>query len=501
MSRLRFWGRRSRVPVVELTRSNPVRFGIGLLIAIAIVVYFGFTKKVPYTHGYRLNAVFSSAQDIAAKSPVRTAGVTVGAVTSVRREGKAGLVTMEISNDGLPIHKDAELKIRPRLFLEGNWYVELRPGTPSSPTLSSGATIPIAQTAIPVQIDQVLDALNTDTRANLQHFLIGYGEALMHEPTAAEDATQEPEARGITAAEALKEAALHSPGALRGSAVVQQALGGVETRDISKLVSGIRRLTTQLNLHDQVLGEWVDHFNRFFEEFANQSRSLEAAVAQLPGAVHSASNAFAALNRAAPEIESFSKALTPGVRQTRTTIAAALPWIKQVKKTLGPEELGGVATSLNEATPTLASLIGGQKEFFKQNNEFSQCLTKVFFPAGNIRIQDGKSTSGSKAYMEFWYTMVGLAGIGQNFDGNGYIPRFLATGGGNTLVSRPTSVVGVKGSTGNELITHAALKPEGTSPRFPAAEPPYKPMVPCDTQKVPDINGPLSRGEADGTPE
>ncbi|HEY1688002.1 MAG TPA: MlaD family protein [Solirubrobacteraceae bacterium] len=501
MSRLRFWGRRSRVPVVELTRSNPVRFGIGLLIVIAIVVYFGFTKKVPYTHGYRINAVFSSAQDIAPKSPVKTAGVVIGAVTSFKREGKASIVTMEISNKGLPIHKDAELKIRPRLFLEGNWYVELRPGTPSSPTLSSGATIPISQTAIPVQIDQVLDALNTDTRANLQNFLIGYGEALMHRPTAAEDATQEPEARGLTGAEALKQVALHSPGALRGAAVVQQALGGVETHDISKLISGIRRLTVQLNLHDEVLGEWVDHFDHFFEEFSNQTHSLEAAVSLLPSAVHSASSAFAELNRAAPELESFAKALTPGVKQTRSTIAAALPWIKQVKKTLGPEELGGVAKSLNEATPTLAGLIGGQKEFFKQNNEFSQCLTKVFYPAGNVRIQDGKSTSGSKAYMEFWYTMVGLAGIGQNFDGNGYFPRFLATGGGDTLVSRPTSVVGIANSTGNKLIAHAALKPEGTSPSFPASEPPYKPMVPCDTQQVPNINGPLSHGEADGTPE
>jgi phospholipid/cholesterol/gamma-HCH transport system substrate-binding protein len=75
---------------------------------------------------------------------------------------------MEIESRGLPIHSDATLKIRPRLFLEGNWFVELQPGSPSAQTLSSGYTIPIAQTADPVQLDQVLDALNTDTRANLQ---------------------------------------------------------------------------------------------------------------------------------------------------------------------------------------------------------------------------------------------------------------------------------------------------------------------------------------------
>ncbi len=109
---------------------------------------------------------------------MRIAGVNVGKVSSIKREGNTGLVTMEIETRGLPIHTDATVKIRPRLFLEGNWFVELQPGSPSAKTISSGYTIPVAQTADPVQLDQVLDALNTDTRANLQSFLINYGEAL-----------------------------------------------------------------------------------------------------------------------------------------------------------------------------------------------------------------------------------------------------------------------------------------------------------------------------------
>ena len=105
----------------------------------------------------------------------------VGQVTSIRRVGYAGVVTMEIDNEGLPIHDDATMKIRPRIFLEGNWFVELQPGSPSAPTFSSGGTIPVTHTADPVQFDQVLDALNTETRANLQHFLIGYGDGLTRE--------------------------------------------------------------------------------------------------------------------------------------------------------------------------------------------------------------------------------------------------------------------------------------------------------------------------------
>ncbi len=48
----------------------------------------------------------------------------------------AALVTMSLNKNGLPIHKDATLKIRPKLFLEGNFFVQLSPGSPSAPTAS-----------------------------------------------------------------------------------------------------------------------------------------------------------------------------------------------------------------------------------------------------------------------------------------------------------------------------------------------------------------------------
>ncbi|HEY2537257.1 MAG TPA: MlaD family protein, partial [Solirubrobacteraceae bacterium] len=132
MSRLRWWRRHDEIPVVELRRSNPVRVGIIFLVILVIAVYFGFTKRVPFKHGFRLQAVFSTVVNIHPKSPVRIAGVPVGVVTSIHREGKAGVVSMEIESKGLPIHTDATLKIRPRIFLEGNWFVDMQPGSPSA---------------------------------------------------------------------------------------------------------------------------------------------------------------------------------------------------------------------------------------------------------------------------------------------------------------------------------------------------------------------------------
>jgi phospholipid/cholesterol/gamma-HCH transport system substrate-binding protein len=498
MSRRRWWRRHEEVPVVELQRYNPLLLGIIVVVVVALVAYFGFTKTIPFKHGFRLKAVFATAVNIHPKSPVRVAGVDVGKVSSIARTGKAGLVTMEIESKGLPIHSDATLKIRPRIFLEGNWFVELQPGSPSAGTLSSGATVPITQTSDPVQLDQVLDALNTDTRSNLQTFLIEYGAALTQKPTAAQNAEQDPEVREINAAQALNKATHRGPTALRGTAVINQAITGTEPHDLSKLVGGIGKVTSALNVHEQQLGELIVNFNTFFAAFASQSTALKATVAELPSSLLSIDRGLASLNASFPPTRTFAHDILPGVRATNPTVAAALPWIEQVQASLTPAELGGVAKGLAAATPSLASLEAEQVPLFKQTELFNKCLTNVLYPAGNTKIQDGASTSGVENYKEFWYSLVGLGSIGQHFDGNGAMAKFMVGNSGQTLRSAPVSILGthVKGL---RLLGRSPLPPQGTRPAYPAEEPPYQPLVPCYTQALPNFNGPLSQGPADGT--
>jgi ABC-type transporter Mla subunit MlaD len=498
MSRTRWWRRRDEIPVSELQKSNPVRLGIVVLVLILIGTYFGFTKHIPLTHGFRLKAVFSSTLNIRPRSPVRIAGVPVGKVDSIQRIGSTGLVTMDIENGGLPIHADATVKIRPRIFLEGNFFVELQPGSPSARTVSSGYTIPITHTSDPVQIDQVLSALNSDTRANLQVFLAEFGDALTRKPTAAEDAEQDPEVRGLNAAQALNKAIQHSPEAARTSAILGQALGGAEQHDLSKLIAGVGRTTAALNVHEQQLGELIVNFNTFLGSLAAQSSSLNTAVAQLPGALHSATGAFRALDAAAPPIRAFSLDIIPGVQQTPATIQAAFPWIVQARALLAPSEFGGVAEGLSKATPALAALLAPQPEFFNQANIISKCLTKVFLPASEVKLQDGTRTAGVSAQQEFLDFFLDFNAAGQSFDGNGAYQRLLATGGAQTIVTPEVPLFGSSAKT-FPLAATSSLTPLGTSPRLPASEPPYKPLVACYTQQLPNFNGPQSQGPADGS--
>ncbi len=497
MSRLGFLSRRDQTPVVELQRSNPVRFGIVVLLIIAVVVYFGFTKHIPYTHGFRLKAVFNSSLNIAAKSPVRIAGVNVGKVASVERQGETGVVLMEIEKQGLPIHSDATAKIRPRIFLEGNYFVDLSPGSPSAPTVSSGHTLPITQTSDPVQIDQLLTALNSDTRANLQSFLAEYGDALTRLPTPAQDAQQDPEVRGLNAAQAFNRSFLRAPSALRGSAIVLQALGGTEQHDISGLVRAAEHTTGELNVHEQQLGELIGNFNTFLGSLAAQSSSLTAAVHELPGTLTTADRALAAVDRFLPPLRSFSLDLIPGVEETPATVQASLPWIAQFRGLLGPQELGGVAAGLQAGAPVLAGLLAPLPSFFGQIELLNKCLTKVFYPAGEVKLQDGANTSGIANQQEFFSALVGFTAAAQGFDGNGPFQRLLVTGGPQTVVT-PPSTLPLSSARGFPLAATTALAPLGTSPSVPTTEPPYKPLVPCYTQALPNLNGPLSHGPADG---
>ncbi len=499
MSRRRWWRRRDELPVVELQKSNPIRFGAVLLVVVAILVYFGFTKHIPFKHGFRLNAVFNSALNIKPKSPVRIAGVDVGQVTGIKREGKTGVVTMEIASNGLPIHKDATVKIRPRIFLEGNWFVEMQPGSPSAPTYSSGETIPVTRTAVPVQLDQVLDALNTDTRANLQNFLIGYGDGLTRKGTPAEEAEQEPEVRNLNAAQALNRTYQRSPGALRGGAVVQQAIAGTEAHDLSKLITSIGKVTAALNVHEQQLGELIGNFNTFFRALAQQATPLQRTVGELPATLGGVDRGLAELDASFGPTRTFAHDIIPGVKLTNPTVKATLPWIEQVRASLAPSELGGVAKGLGAAVPALAKVQGEQTPLFRETNLFNKCLTNVILPAGNTKLQDGNSTSGVEDYKEFWYSLVGLAGLGQQFDGNGAFARFLVGNSGVTLRSAPTGYVGERSASGLRLLSRSPLSPEGTRPAFPGQEPPYEPLVPCYKQPLPNFNGPLSQGAADGS--
>ncbi|HEY6888134.1 MAG TPA: MlaD family protein, partial [Solirubrobacter sp.] len=321
---------------------------VGLMAAIlaAVILFFGFTKDIPFTHGFQIKAQFQSANSIRPNSPVRIAGVEVGKVKSVTGvEGSnAALITMELKDTALPIHEDATAKVRPRIFLEGNFFVDLKPGTPGAPVLKSGDTIKITQTASPVQLDEVLTSLQSDSREDLQKLLDGLDASLNSKPTAAEDANASPLARGQTGAESFNDALDDIPDAERSTAQVLEALLGTEPgRDVARLIKGTANTADQLDRSEGALQDLITNLNLTTATFASESENLRASIRQLAPTLATANAAFTSLNAAFPPTRAFATAIRPGVRETPATIAAAFPWIDQAHALVGHDELGGLA--------------------------------------------------------------------------------------------------------------------------------------------------------------
>jgi phospholipid/cholesterol/gamma-HCH transport system substrate-binding protein len=488
--------KRKRVLRKDRRGANPLTVGLLVLILAGILAYGGFSKHVPFTHGFRVNAVFENANNVRPNSPVRIAGVNIGKVKKVTAykggDGNMSLVTMEIDKAGLPIHKDATMKVRPRIFLEGNEFVDLSPGTPSAPTIDDGDTLPATQTSAPVQFDQVLTALQSDTRDDLKQLLEGYGTALTYQPTAADDVGQDPAVKGESAARSLNDSLDYAPDALKNASIVNEAFLGLEQHDLSGLVDNTGKVTKALASNEQSLKDFVTNFNTTLGALAAEQGNLKRTIAQLGPTLEHADSALTSLNASFPNTRAFAKEILPGVKETPATIDAAEPWIAQARKLVSPAELGGLTKELKPTTVDLAKLVDGSLTALPQADLVSQCVTHTILPVGDVKIQDGQFTSNEENYKEFWYAMVGLAGESQNFDGNGHYVRF-AVGGGSQTIS--TGKYG--GATGEKLYGRVNDPPLGTRPAYPGKRQPYNHTALCKDQKHPDLNG-AKTGGADG---
>ena len=167
---------------------------------------------------------------------------------------------MEIDNNGLPLHRDATFAIRPRIFLEGNFFVDVSPGTPSAPIAPSGHTFPIQQGTEPVQLDQVLTGLDSNTRHNLQTLLQQYGKAVKTGGPAYNRSIQ-----------------FWLPAYKYTSLVAHDALG-IEPNDLSNYIAAQGKVAGAFDAHPEDLRNLITNFNTTANAFAREDTALRNTV-------------------------------------------------------------------------------------------------------------------------------------------------------------------------------------------------------------------------------
>jgi virulence factor Mce-like protein len=457
---------------------NTYRAGLMALLVIAIATYFAFAKSVPFRSHYEISAVFPTANNVKERQPVRIAGVDVGEVVSIEHPEpgrERALIRMRISDEGRPIHRDATMKIRPRWFLEGNWFIELRPGTPQAGELEDGATLPVQQTATPVQLGQVFTALQADTRRNLQTLLAEYADALRDE-----------------GADGYRRSIRHWEPAYRSSAIVQEATRGIREHDLSDYIDYAGRFARGLDRRPERLKSLITDFNTAAGAFAREAGSLEAAIAELPRTLRAAHPALGELNRAFPSLRRFANDLRPSVRETGETIPVAFPFLRQTRLLVSRAELRGLVRDLRPTVPSLARLTVRSRPLYEQVRLASSCENEVLHPWSNDRLEDPNFPTTGKVYEEAPKPLPGLAGESRNGDANGQWVHVLNGAGDRTI------------SFGDGRFAQAMFPILGTNPPPPEGRPPLRPDVPCEIQEPPDLRTRVGPGEpvvAQGLPD
>jgi virulence factor Mce-like protein len=443
------------------TGLKPFTVGVLALLVTVVVCYLGFSKSIPFRQHFEVQGVFNSSNNIGLNSPVRVAGVTVGKVVKVdhAKDGSQGaVVTMRINKRGRPIRKDARLTIRPRIFLEGNFFVDVSPGTPSSPELGDGDVIPINQTSAPVQLDQILTALQSDTRDDLRVVLRELATGV--------------DGKG---GEGFNRSIPYWKEAYRDSALVADASLGEAEHDLSQYIASAGVVAGALDRSPEALKALITDFNTTARAFAREDQNLRAAVAELPRTLRAAQPALGALNASFPGLRGLARDLRPGVRNSEAAIDASLPLVKQLRGLVSESELRGLTRDLRPTVPDLTALSDATVPFYAQARRLSSCQNEVILPWSVDTVKDNAHPAAGKVFEEAPKAFVGLSGESRSGDSNGQWFRVLVAGGTNLITLRPG------------VFATSALPINGSNPPRPTTRPPLNADAPCESQQPPNL--------------
>ena len=327
---------------------------VALVVSVVILSHqrLALPPGVPFLgkDSFDVNAELTTAQAVTPGQgqTVNIAGVEVGQISSVKLENGKAIIGLKIDRKYDRIYNDATILLRPKTGLK-DMVAELNPGTPAAGRLHEGGTIPISRTLPDVNLDEILAALDTDTRDYLR-ILLGDGARALHD-------------NGPQLAQTIRRI---EPTAKYAREVNQQLAKRRE--NIKRVVHNFSLLTAELGSKDQQVADFVQSSNAVFAILAGQSANLQATLRQLPGALDATSTALAKVDTMAKVLGPTLQALRPGARAlgpalqqtrpflTRTTpvlrdqirpfTRAALPTVKELRPAM---------RDLSAATPDLVT--------------------------------------------------------------------------------------------------------------------------------------------------
>ena len=293
----------------------------------------------------RVKAEFSTAQAVTPGQgqTVRVSGVKIGDVGKVELKGGRAQVTLEIDPEYKDlVREDAQALLRPKTALK-DMFIEVEPG--DGRVASEGYVIPVANTLPDVNPDEVLSALDVDTREYLKLLVGGAAKGL--------------DGRG----EDLREVFKRFEPTHRDIARVTEKVSE-RRRNLRRLVYNLNRVNRALGQKDDDLAQLVDASSRVFRAFASQDTNITAAVDELPEALRQTTEtlqrvevfartlrpSLEKLSPAVAKIDEANEALTPFARETAPIVREKIrPFVREARPLV--RDLRPAAANLAKSTP------------------------------------------------------------------------------------------------------------------------------------------------------
>jgi phospholipid/cholesterol/gamma-HCH transport system substrate-binding protein len=350
--------------------SRDFAFIVGLVVIALIVGGYILTKqRFTLPHGVPLvgsdfvtyTAELQSAQSVTPGQgqTAQVAGVDVGEISNVDLVNGRAVVTMKIRRKFTPIYTDATALLRPKTGLN-DMVLQLAPGSKRSGEAPAGFTIPVSQTLPNVNFDEILGALDTDTRSYLQLLVGGASDGLNGQGERLSGTLKRFEPTGRELAR------------LNGALQRRQA-------NVRRTVHNFRLLAEALGDKDDQLATLVDASNRVFRAFADQDARLREALRLLPGTLDATDKGLTkadalgtGLRRTLGRLRPAARALGPTLRDVRPFFADTTPVIENQLRPFSRDVLPTVrdlrpaARDLAVVTPRLTTSLGVVNELLNE---------------------------------------------------------------------------------------------------------------------------------------
>jgi phospholipid/cholesterol/gamma-HCH transport system substrate-binding protein len=287
---------------------------------------------------------------------VRSAGVEIGKIGNVELEEGVAVVEMELERryEGY-VREDATALLRTKTGLK-DMFVELDPG--DGRPLDENERISVASTAPDIDPDEVLAALDADTRDYLKLLVSGAGKGL--------------DGHGDDLRETFRRfSPLH-----RDLNRVTEAIA--DRRDnLRRLIHNYGVLVDELGGKDEDLTRLVRASEAVFDSFAAEDTNVSAFVAKLPGSLRETRLALGKVGRLGQRLGPALESLRPPFRELDEANRAVLPFVEEATPIVRDEirpfaragrpffrDLGRGARDLAKAGPDLTATFRGLNRLF-----------------------------------------------------------------------------------------------------------------------------------------